>query len=103
MIRGTVINIHSFGAAVRLETGRIASAPADDVASHRVAYERAHAARASLEFELRDGDRVMVTLAPNLCDESLEGKIVAYLKASEEKAAEHHFLKKRPRPDRRKR
>jgi hypothetical protein len=101
LIRGTVINLHAFGAVVRLESGQLASAPADDVESHRVAYERAHAARAPLEFELRGGDRPLVTLLPNLHDEGLETKIGAYLKASEEIAADHHFLQKKPRPNRR--
>lgn len=102
MIRGIVINLHAFGAVVRLESGQLASASADDVERHRVAYERAHATRVPLEFELREGDRALVTLLPSLHDEGLESKIAAYLKASEEKADEHHFLRKKPRPSRRK-
>lgn len=102
MIRGTVINLHAFGALVRLEDGRLAGAPAGDVESHRLAYERAHAARKPLDFELRGGVRASVTLAPRLHDDALEQKIAAYLKDSEEKADEHHFLRKKPRPNRRK-
>ncbi len=38
--RGIVINVNAYGAMVRLEGGRLASAPAADVEKHRAYYDR---------------------------------------------------------------
>jgi hypothetical protein len=46
-----VISVHELGATVRLEEGRLAAVPADDVAAHRPIYLQALASKAPLTFE----------------------------------------------------
>jgi len=105
-VRGTVINLNAFGATVRLEDGRLATAPAHDVDAHRADYERAATARRPLDFEYREHDaRAIVRLAPHIRgDAVLEEKIVDYLKSTGEwesldgpPAHERHFLHKKKR------
>jgi len=50
-VRGTVINVHAFGATVRLENGEVASVPIADVNANRGAYSRAFLERANLPFD----------------------------------------------------
>jgi hypothetical protein len=103
--RGLVINMNAFGATVRLEGGRLASAPLVDVEKNRALYARSLTARKNLEFIVKPGARhVLVMLAPQLRDDQLEQQIAGYLKMTEEwekpdlpPAHERHFLKKKKR------
>jgi hypothetical protein len=103
--RGIVININAFGATVRLNDGRLASAPIVDLEKNRAAYERALTGRKTLEFVVKPGGRhAMVMLAPQLRDEQFEEQIANYLKMTEEwekpdapPAHERHFLRKKKR------
>ena len=103
--RGIVININAFGATVRLDDGRLASAPAADVEKHRGYYDRAIMSRKPLEFVVQGGGRhTLVMLAPQLHDEQFETQIANYLKSTQEwenpelpPAHERHFLRKKRR------
>jgi len=118
-VRGTVINVHSFGAAVRLESGEVASVPINDVNENRSTYTRALAARTNLPFDASDGvPRAVLRLAktridetidpssttPVLRDERFEEQLAGYLKETQEwelqdapPAHERHFLRKKRR------
>lgn len=102
-VSGTVINLNAFGATVRLENGELARATSDDVASHRVQYERSFARRLPIAFLRNDaGGRPMVSVVPQLSDERLEEQITSYLKSTQERegefpAHERHFLAKKRR------
>jgi hypothetical protein len=109
VVRGTVINVNLFGAAVRLESGELASAQALDVEAHRAQYERAMTGRKVMDFERRgSGSRAVVTLVPQIRDDDqLEEQIASYLKATHEwetpdqaPAHERHFLRKKKRAER---
>ena len=103
--RGIVINVNAFGAAVRLDDGRLASAPAADVEKHRGYYDRGVLTRKPMEFLLQSQDRrPLVLLAPQLRDEEFESQIAGYLKSTQEwedpelpPAHERHFLRKKRR------
>jgi len=102
--RGIVINVNAYGATVRLDDGRLASAPAADVEKHRGAYDRALIARRPLEFMVQGGKHPLVLLAPQLHDEQFETQIANYLKSTQEwedperpPAHERHFLRKKRR------
>jgi len=92
LVRGLVLNINAYGATVRLESGDLASAPLIDVELHRARYERALTGRKDLTFDLRDGKRPSVTLAPQIHDEALEEQIAGFLRESEDR----HYLKTKP-------
>lgn len=102
---GVVINLNAFGATIRLDDGRLASAPPADVEKHRGNYDRAVLNRKALAFVVRDGGRhPMAMLAPQLHDEQLEMQIAGYLKTTQEwenpelpPAHERHFLRKKRR------
>lgn len=102
---GVVINVNVYGATVRLDDGRLASAPVSDVEQHRAYYDRGVMNRKPMEFLVRDGARhPMVTLAPQLRDEQFEAQITDYLKSTQEwenpelpPAHERHFLRKKRR------
>lgn len=102
---GRVINLHAFGATVRLENGELASAIPGDVEVHRTEYERSCATRVRMVFVRRDaGRRATVTLAPQISDERLEKQIAFYLKSTEAwesadgvPAHERRFLRKKRR------
>ncbi len=47
---GTVINLHRFGAAVRLADGRLASVPPSEVEAHRAMFEESFVARRALQI-----------------------------------------------------
>lgn len=105
-VYGFVINLNAYGATVRLETGELASAPAGDVESHRLDYERGITGRKRLLFQVHPGDRrLMVTIAPQIRDDTLEEQIAEYLESTQEwdanadgiPLAERHFLRKKTR------
>ena len=104
-VRGVVINLNSFGATVRLDDGRLASALGPEVNARRADYERAVNARRTLKFECRrDGTRSIVSLAPQIDEPELDEKITDYLKSTGEwespdgpPAHERRFLQKKRR------
>ena len=118
-VRGTVINVHMFGAAVRLENGEMACVPIADVNANRATYTRALAARTDLPFDAHPGARHKVLVLaktridepidpsstpPEITDEHLEEQIASYLKETQEweqedapAAHERHFLRKKRR------
>jgi len=123
-VRGTVINVHNFGATVRLENGEVASVPISDVNANRSTYTRAWEARTNLPFDAVHGGptskpaRSVLRLAKTRIDEPiapsattpairnqhLEEQIAGYLKETQEweladapPAHERHFLKKKRR------
>lgn len=121
-VRGTVINVHTFGATVRLESGAVASVPIGDVNANRSTYTQALTSRANLPFDstapLSVADRPILRLAktridepigvgaqaPPLHDERFEEQIAGYLKDTQEweradapPAHERHFLRKKRR------
>ncbi|HEY8314450.1 MAG TPA: hypothetical protein VIG51_09790 [Candidatus Baltobacteraceae bacterium] len=109
LIGGLVLNMHAYGAMIRLESGEIASAPAADVSAHRATYERAVTGRKTLQFVRQGpGRHPVVRLAPQIRDDALETQIGDYLKSTQEwevpdapPAHERHFLQKKRRAERR--
>jgi hypothetical protein len=114
-VRGSVINVHALGAAVRLEDGRLVSVPLVDVNKNRASYTRALGTKTTLPFDL---DGRSVRLATTRVDEPIvptssttvvedptfEAQIVAYLKQTESWApadapppSERHLFRKRTR------
>lgn len=98
-VRGNVINIHNWGATVRLEDGRLAAVPREDVEAHRGVYSRALGSKTALPFdESRTARHPVATLArnemsetvvpasepPQLTDAIFEAHMTAYLKETEE-------------------
>ncbi len=118
-VRGTVINVHMFGATVRLENGDVASVPIVDVNANRSTYTRALAAKTDLPFDAHDGARHKILVLaktridepidpsstpPVIIEEHLEEQIASYLKETQEwehddapPAHERHFLRKKRR------
>ncbi len=105
-VRGFVINLNAYGAAVRLESGELASAPAGDVEAHRAQYERACSTHKALSFVRHPGGRrAMVTLAPQIAEPELEAQIAEFFKSTQAwendadgvPAHERHFLHKKKR------
>jgi hypothetical protein len=105
-VYGTVINVNAYGATVRLEDGRLASAPAGDVEAHRTAYENAMSQRQSNAFVLHPGGRrPMVTLAPQIEEPQLDEQIAQFFESTQaweaddegRPAHERHFLRKKKR------
>jgi hypothetical protein len=114
-VRGSVINVHALGAAVRLEDGRLVAAPIGDVNKNRAAYTRALDHKdMTLPFDLvgkmvvlaqtRVDEVQPTTPAPALTDPSFEAQITAYLKSTEVWAPpdrpqpfERHLVRKRQR------
>ena len=102
---GIVINLNAFGATVRLEDGRLASAPLIDVEKHRAQYDRAFQNRKTLEFQIQGtGRHLLAMLAPQIHDEHLEEQIADFYKMTQEweqpdapPAHERHFLRKKKR------
>jgi hypothetical protein len=103
--RGIVINVNVYGATVRLDDGRLASAPSADVEKHRGYYDRGVITRKPMDFIIQvSGRHPMVLLAPQLRDEQFETQITNYLKSTQEwenpelpPAHERHFLRKKRR------
>jgi len=122
-VRGTVINVHTFGATVRLEDGTVASVPIADVNANRATYTRALESKANLPFDAHPAaqagkEKQLLVLAktridepiepagplPILHDEHFEEQIATYLKDTQEwehddapAAHERHFLRKKRR------
>jgi hypothetical protein len=113
-VRGSVINVHALGATVRLEDGRLAAAPLDDVNRNRATYARALGQKTLLPFELagravtlvgRSDDAIVPTAPPpQMSNPMFEAQIAAYLKQTEEWAPsdrpqpfERHLFRKRAR------
>jgi len=116
-VRGVVINVHALGATIRVEDGRLMSAPIGDVNANRAAYTRAVGARtATLPFDvvgLRqvvlaktrvDEPIIPTAVAPALADPALEEQITQYLKSTQEWAPpdlpapfERHLFRKNQR------
>ncbi|HVA37887.1 MAG TPA: hypothetical protein VNJ51_09775 [Candidatus Dormibacteraeota bacterium] len=117
---GTVISVHAFGATVRLRSGRLAVASADDVRSHEGAYRRALRDRRPRRFAAAgDAGRPLVRLledeesvqpaaegVPAIVDPELERKIAEYLKQTQEwelpdapPAFERHLKRKSKRAE----
>ncbi|HET9097005.1 MAG TPA: hypothetical protein VFN37_10110 [Candidatus Baltobacteraceae bacterium] len=102
---GVVLNVNAYGATVRLQDGRLASAPAADVEKHRGYYDRGVLTRKPMAFIVQASERrPLVLLAPQLRDEQLEAQITGYLKSTQEweapeqpPAHERHFLRKKRR------
>jgi hypothetical protein len=114
MLSGKVIDLHRFGAAVRLADGRIAAVPALEVNAHRATYEESFAANRSLRLTVRgEGKGLCAVLAdvpqsegtvPNLTDDVFEERLANYLRETEEWAPpdkpqpfERHLTRKRRR------
>lgn len=103
--RGIIINLNAYGATVRLDDGRLASAPLIDVEKHRAEYDRAFTRRTSVEFLVQtSGRHVLAMLAPQIRDDAFEEQITGFLKMTEEweepdkpPAHERHFLRKKKR------
>ena len=118
-VRGTVINVHMFGATVRLETGEMASVPIVDVNANRATYTRALANKTEVPFDAHAGARHKILMLaktridepiepsatpPLITEEHLEDQIANYLKETQEwehddapPAHERHFLRKKRR------
>jgi len=103
---GFVINVNAYGATVRLESGELASAPAGDVETHRVEYDRGMSTRKALAFLLHPGSRrPMVTIVPCIDEPELDEQIARFLESTQEwendadgvPAHERHFLRKKKR------
>ncbi len=105
-VYGYVINVNAYGAAVRLESGELASAPAGDVETHRLDYERGMSGREAVAFLLHPGSRrPMVTIVPRIDEPELDAQIARYLESTADwendpegvPAHERHFLQKKKR------
>jgi hypothetical protein len=111
---GTVINLHRFGAAVRLADGRLASAPLVEVDAHRAMFEESFVAHRPLRLAVREADKGLSVVladfldpeadAPNLREEAFEERLADYLRETEEWAPpdqpqpfERHLTRKRRR------
>lgn len=117
---GQVINLHAFGATVRLEDGSLAAVPRHEVDSHRGRFELSLARKTRLPLDVHSlargkvavlaADAFDVTLAAeaadpvSLTDEAFEERLAAYLRATEEWAPpdkpqpfERHLLRKKRR------
>jgi len=117
---GHVINMHAFGATVRLEDGTLAAVPRHEVESHRGRYELslerrtripldvhpvAHGKVAVLAADALDAMLAAEAAEPvSLTDDAFEERLAAYLRATEEWAPpdkpqpfERHLLRKRRR------
>jgi hypothetical protein len=105
MHSGVVINVNAYGATVRLDDGRLATAPPAEVERHRAAYDHALVSRRAQAFVVQENARHPVAMiAPQLRDERFEEQIAGYLKATAEwedpekpPAHERHFLRKKRR------
>ena len=67
-VRGSVINVHALGAAVRLEDGRLVAVPLVDVNKNRASYTRALGQKTTLPFDLEGRS---VRLATTRVDEPI--------------------------------
>ncbi len=115
-VRGIVINVHFFGAMVRLADGRLAAAPIGDVDAHRATYLRAMRAKLEIAFDAtgdprrphlvlangRVDETIVATAEPiELVNEAFEDRMAAYLQSTESWAPpdaiqpfERHLIRK---------
>ncbi|HXP92601.1 MAG TPA: hypothetical protein VN905_03965 [Candidatus Binatia bacterium] len=118
-VRGSVINIHCWGATARLEDGRLAAIPLGDLEANRAVYSRALGSRTPLPFdESRAGGHLVATLvrnevadtvvpttrAPQISNALFEAHMTAYLRETEEwmppdrpTPIERHLIRKQRR------
>jgi hypothetical protein len=116
-VRGAVINVHALGATVRIDDGRLMSAPIGDVNANRAAYTRAVGARSeTIPFDVVGPRQVVLAktrvdepivptaVAPAFADPALEEQIAKYLKSTQEWAPadlpepfERHLFRKKQR------
>jgi len=118
-VRGNIINIHCWGATVRLEDGRLASIPLADLEINQALYSRALASRTALPFdESRVSGHVVATLvrnevadtvvpstrAPQISSAIFEAHMSAYLRETQEwmppdrpTPIERHLIRKQRR------
>lgn len=104
-LRGVVISLHAYGAAVRLEDGRLASVPAAELERDRGAYERAFACRRPVPFAIvAEGAHTTAVMLPQIDEPELDRQITGFLKSTEDwttpegpPAHERHFLRKKRR------
>ena len=127
--RGTIINVHEYGATARLEDGSLAAIPAEEFATNRPAYVSSRDARKPLELRVvRFGRHATATLAgakpaadaivaqppsddqrsalATHTDIAFEMRLGAYLRETEAWSptdrpapAERHFIRKKHRAD----
>ncbi len=127
--RGTIINVHEYGATARLEDGSLAAIPAAEFAAHRPTYVSSRDKRKPLELRVvRIGRHATASLAnverdpdaiiaePPSAEEleelatrtdiAFEMRLGAYLRETEAWAppdrpapAERHFIRKKHRAD----
>lgn len=117
---GQVINVHAYGATVRLEDATLASVPRGELELHRRRFEAALNTRSRLPFEVRSQGRGQIAMlaasqldpvivaprgdAVSLTDEAFEARLAAYLRETEDWAPpdkpqpfERHLIRKRRR------
>jgi hypothetical protein len=127
--RGTIINVHEYGATARLEDGSLAAIPAAEFAANRPTYVSSRDKRKPLELRVvrigrhataslanveRDPDAIIAEPpSPEQLDElstrtdiAFEMRLGAYLRETEAWApsdrpapAERHFIRKKHRAD----
>jgi hypothetical protein len=125
--RGTIINVHEYGATARLEDGSLAAIPAAEFAAHRPTYVSSRDKRKPLDLRVerlgrhataslarveRDPDAVIaeppsaeeLDELPTRTDIAFEMRLGAYLRETEAWAppdrpapAERHFIRKKHR------
>jgi len=119
-LSGQVINVHAYGATVRLDDATLASVPRGELESHRRRIEQALVTHSRLPFDVRSQGRGKIAVlavsdlepvdaAPNpasisLTDDVFEARLAAYLRETEEWAPpdkpqpfERHLIRKRRR------
>lgn len=117
---GQVINLHAFGATIRLEDSSLASVPRVEVEAHRRRFEQALSARTKLPFDVHSQGRGKIAMlalgavepvlaTPSaesiaLTDDAFEARLAAYLRETEEWAPpdkpqpfERHLIRKQRR------
>ena len=120
LARGHVINLHAFGATVRLDDGTLAAVPRSEVEMHRKRFEQSLGEHVTIPLEVQmsgHGKLAVVakpgldpaTIVPStgpiaLTDEAFEARLAAYLRETEEWAPpdqpqpfERHLTRKRRR------
>jgi hypothetical protein len=117
---GHVINLHAFGATVRLDDGSLAAVPRAEVDMHRKRFEQSLGERVRLPLDVRAcgrgklailaaaGREPVVAIPASrpipLIDDAFEARLAAYLRETEEWAPpdqpqpfERHLTRKRRR------
>jgi hypothetical protein len=119
LARGHVINLHAFGATVRLDDGTLVAVPRSEVEMHRKRFEQSLGEHVTIPLDVHNSGRgkiaVVAASAPEraalpssgpipLTDEAFEARLAAYLRETEEWAPpdqpqpfERHLTRKRRR------